>query len=292
MVCIVLPGRHPVLWHGAVVRVRQFHLLRGLRRRHALDQWRRRSREQVLSEIAARRSTTVMALLLFLVRLMLPADDPATVTAPPRHRTLRTRLRHLRARVRGNPRANLIWRIIVGVLGGLVLVAGIIAIPYPGPGWLIVFAGLAILATEFTWARRVLRFARHHYDRGSTGSSVRPSSSGTCSACSPARRAGNPLAARRPVPRRQLVGLGHWTWLQSPLLLMVGSRGPRAISSGGERFVHTEEVTGSIPVSPTHKGPGHRLARAADQGLRHARRRSRQRPGSRRSMALGRVAEP
>jgi hypothetical protein len=29
------------------------------------------------------------------------------------------------------------------------------------------------------------------------------------------------------------------------------SRSLRAISSGGERFVHTEEVTGSIPVSPT-----------------------------------------
>ena len=29
-----------------------------------------------------------------------------------------------------------------------------------------------------------------------------------------------------------------------------------AISSGGERFVHTEEVTGSIPVSPTSKKPG------------------------------------
>ena len=30
----------------------------------------------------------------------------------------------------------------------------------------------------------------------------------------------------------------------------------RAISSGGERFVHTEEVTGSIPVSPTQvRGP-------------------------------------
>src|SRR5215475_10314774 len=28
-------------------------------------------------------------------------------------------------------------------------------------------------------------------------------------------------------------------------------RGSRAISSAGERFVHTEEVTGSIPVSPT-----------------------------------------
>ncbi len=29
----------------------------------------------------------------------------------------------------------------------------------------------------------------------------------------------------------------------------------RAISSAGERFVHTEEVTGSIPVSPTEQGP-------------------------------------
>src|SRR5438067_10151004 len=28
---------------------------------------------------------------------------------------------------------------------------------------------------------------------------------------------------------------------------------PRAISSAGERFVHTEEATGSIPVSPTAK---------------------------------------
>jgi uncharacterized protein (TIGR02611 family) len=40
------------------------------------------------------------------------------------------------------------------VVGGLVLV------PLPGPGWLIVFAGLAVLATEFAWAARTLRFAR------------------------------------------------------------------------------------------------------------------------------------
>ena len=32
-----------------------------------------------------------------------------------------------------------------------------------------------------------------------------------------------------------------------------GGRGPRAISSVGERFLDTEEVTGSIPVSPTTK---------------------------------------
>ncbi len=44
------------------------------------------------------------------------------------------------------------------------LLVGIIAIPYPGPGWAIVFVGLAILASEFEWARRVLRYARARYD--------------------------------------------------------------------------------------------------------------------------------
>ncbi|MCH9732692.1 MAG: TIGR02611 family protein, partial [Actinomycetia bacterium] len=39
-----------------------------------------------------------------------------------------------------------------------------IAIPYPGPGWAIVFVGLAILATEFAWARKLLAYARVRYD--------------------------------------------------------------------------------------------------------------------------------
>lgn len=55
-------------------------------------------------------------------------------------------------------------RVGIGIIGGVVLIVGIIAIPYPGPGWLIVFTGLAILATEFAWARRVLGFARGRYD--------------------------------------------------------------------------------------------------------------------------------
>ena len=38
-------------------------------------------------------------------------------------------------------------------------------IPYPGPGWLVVFAGLSILATEFHWAHRVNMFAKRHYQR-------------------------------------------------------------------------------------------------------------------------------
>jgi uncharacterized protein (TIGR02611 family) len=56
-------------------------------------------------------------------------------------------------------------RVGVAIVGGLVVVVGIVAIPYPGPGWLIVFAGLAILATEFEWAQRILDHARGKYDQ-------------------------------------------------------------------------------------------------------------------------------
>jgi uncharacterized protein (TIGR02611 family) len=54
------------------------------------------------------------------------------------------------------------YRIGVGVVGFIVTVAGIIMIPFPGPGWLVVIAGLAILATEFEWAKRLLDFTKKH----------------------------------------------------------------------------------------------------------------------------------
>lgn len=55
-------------------------------------------------------------------------------------------------------------RIAIGCIGGAIVVVGIVAIPYPGPGWLIVFAGLSVLATEFTWAQTALDYARGKYD--------------------------------------------------------------------------------------------------------------------------------
>jgi uncharacterized protein (TIGR02611 family) len=67
--------------------------------------------------------------------------------------------------LRDRPMADITYRIVVGVVGLAVLGAGIVAIPYPGPGWAIVFVGLAILATEFEWARHALRFTRERYDR-------------------------------------------------------------------------------------------------------------------------------
>ncbi len=70
-----------------------------------------------------------------------------------------------RDRLRDRPAAEFGYRIMVAVIGLAVLGVGILAIPYPGPGWAIVFVGLAILATEFDWARRLLAYTRKRYDK-------------------------------------------------------------------------------------------------------------------------------
>ena len=49
---------------------------------------------------------------------------------------------------------------MIAVLGGLVVGIGLVLVPLPGPGWLIVFAGLAIWALEFEWAKGLHGFAR------------------------------------------------------------------------------------------------------------------------------------
>ena len=44
----------------------------------------------------------------------------------------------------------------VGLVGGLVTAAGMVMLVTPGPGLLVIVAGLAILATQFAWAERAL----------------------------------------------------------------------------------------------------------------------------------------
>jgi hypothetical protein len=51
-------------------------------------------------------------------------------------------------------------RILITVLGGTVLAAGVALIVLPGPAFIVIPLGLAILAIEFAWARRWLRSAR------------------------------------------------------------------------------------------------------------------------------------
>ena len=72
--------------------------------------------------------------------------------------------KHRRERLRERPVADFAYRALVGVVGLAVLAVGVLAIPYPGPGWAIVFLGLAILASEFYWAHRTLSFTRNRYE--------------------------------------------------------------------------------------------------------------------------------
>ena len=59
----------------------------------------------------------------------------------------------------------LVGKIAVGITGVSVILVGIVLLPLPGPGWIIIFAGLGLLAVEFVWARRLLRFARRQVAR-------------------------------------------------------------------------------------------------------------------------------
>src|SRR5689334_10056008 len=65
-------------------------------------------------------------------------------------------------KIRANPTGRLALKISVATLGTIVVVVGIILIPFPGPGWAIVILGLAIWAIEFAWARRLLEFTKRH----------------------------------------------------------------------------------------------------------------------------------
>jgi uncharacterized protein (TIGR02611 family) len=55
---------------------------------------------------------------------------------------------------------HLSWRVGVFLVGLAVVVGGILLLPLPGPGWLVIFAGVAIWATEFVWAQIVLRWTQ------------------------------------------------------------------------------------------------------------------------------------
>jgi uncharacterized protein (TIGR02611 family) len=66
-----------------------------------------------------------------------------------------------RRKIRSNPKFHLIYRIVVGLLGLAIVVLGLIMVPFPGPGWLVVFLGLGVWASEFEWAQRLLHRAKH-----------------------------------------------------------------------------------------------------------------------------------
>ena len=66
------------------------------------------------------------------------------------------------------------WRqarkLVVAVIGLTVLLIGIVMMVAPGPAFIVVPCGLAILATEFVWAKRLLDYAKRRVRELTQGS--------------------------------------------------------------------------------------------------------------------------
>ncbi len=54
-----------------------------------------------------------------------------------------------------------LWRKVgITLAGGLLVTAGIVMLVTPGPGLLVIAAGVAVWAAEFVWAERLLKRVR------------------------------------------------------------------------------------------------------------------------------------
>lgn len=60
----------------------------------------------------------------------------------------------LRAWMKRRPATHAVWRASVLIAGIALVIAGIVMLVFPGPGWVTIFLGLAVLSSEFAWAHR------------------------------------------------------------------------------------------------------------------------------------------
>jgi uncharacterized protein (TIGR02611 family) len=73
---------------------------------------------------------------------------------------VKQRIAGVRAAVVRRPGGLHVWRLLIAVLGTLVIAAGVVMLVTPGPGWLMIFLGIGIWATEFSWAQSVLSYVQ------------------------------------------------------------------------------------------------------------------------------------
>ena len=71
----------------------------------------------------------------------------------------------LRERAREHTATKMIWRAGVLLIGLVLISAGLAMLLLPGPGWASIILGLAVLASEYTWANRLLAPIRHQAAR-------------------------------------------------------------------------------------------------------------------------------
>ena len=70
-------------------------------------------------------------------------------------------------------------RVAVTIAGFAVLLVGIALLVLPGPGWLLIFIGLTILATEYVWAQRLLNAAKRKAEQAKAAVLRKKDSGGT-----------------------------------------------------------------------------------------------------------------
>ncbi|MFF0222312.1 TIGR02611 family protein [Streptomyces sp. NPDC004629] len=86
-----------------------------------------------------------------------PAETESEMAGAPQERGLGSRAPEF---IKARRVLHVSWQVGVFVVGLAVVVAGIIMLPLPGPGWVVIFGGMAIWATEFVWAQLVLRWTK------------------------------------------------------------------------------------------------------------------------------------
>lgn len=85
------------------------------------------------------------------------------VHAAPRRHPFEVRKRAWQRRLNdrlGLDRVPVIRKLVYSVIGITVLLIGIAMIVLPGPAFIVIPIGLAILASEYAWARRIIRRGR------------------------------------------------------------------------------------------------------------------------------------
>jgi uncharacterized protein (TIGR02611 family) len=92
-------------------------------------------------------------------------DERSSAGIPPTKAPLTSKVIPIRAWFHTLPGGQTLFRTLVGLVGLVFVVLGLALVPLPGPGWLIVIAGIGVWAIEFVWARSLLRLTHERLYR-------------------------------------------------------------------------------------------------------------------------------
>ena len=81
-------------------------------------------------------------------------------------------MEHVRERKARHRQHGRLYRVSFVVLAVLIVLLGVVLVPLPGPGWLVVALGFAMLALEFDRAERVLERIVTRIERVSAGAAA------------------------------------------------------------------------------------------------------------------------